>query len=174
MVQSYTTNGIIMIIKSLIRHKHIILYGVSLAVLVFLLKWLQLRFIILDHAFEVYAGAIAVIFTALGIWLALRLTKPRVKTVVVEKEVYINKEIPVSPATEFVLDETALSRSGISKRELEVLQLIARGLSNQEIADHLFVSLNTVKTHSSNLFLKLDVKRRTQAIEKAKRLSLIP
>ena len=168
------TNGITMIIKSLIRHKHIILYGVALAVLVFLLKWLQLRFIILDHAFEVYAGAIAIIFTILGIWLALKLTKPKVKTVVVEKEVYINKEVPVSPATEFVLDEAALSRSGISKRELEVLQLIARGLSNQEIADRLFVSLNTVKTHSSNLFLKLDVKRRTQAIEKAKRLSLIP
>ena len=163
-----------MIVKSLIKHKLIILYGVALAVLLFLLKWLQLRFIIIDHAFEIYGGAIAIIFTALGIWLALKLTKPKVTTVVVEKEVYINREVPVSPAAGFMLNEQALSKSGISKRELEVLQLIAQGFSNQEIADRLFVSLNTVKTHSSNLFLKLDVKRRTQAIEKAKRLSLIP
>jgi two-component system, NarL family, response regulator LiaR len=163
-----------MIVKSLIKHKLIIIYGVALAVLLFILKWLELRFIIMDHAFEVYAGAIAVTFTALGIWLALKLTKPKVTTIVVEKEVYINKEVPAPPNGEFTLNEQALSKSGISKRELEVLQLIAQGLSNQEIADQLFVSLNTVKTHSSNLFLKLDVKRRTQAIEKAKRLSLIP
>ncbi len=163
-----------MIVKSLIKHKLIILYGVALAVLLFLLKWLELRFIIMDHAFEIYAGAIAIIFTSLGIWLALKLTKPKVTTVVVEKEVYIDKEVPVSFNGGFTLNEQALSKSGISKRELEVLQLIARGFSNQEIADHLFVSLNTVKTHSSNLFLKLDVKRRTQAIEKAQRLSLIP
>jgi DNA-binding CsgD family transcriptional regulator len=163
-----------MIVKSLIRHKLIILYGVSLAALLFLLKWLELRFIIIEHSFEVYAGAIALIFTALGIWLALKLTKPKVKTVVVEKEVYINKEIYISNGPGFTLDEEALDKSGLSKRELEVLELIAQGFSNQEIANHLFVSLNTVKTHSSNLFLKLDVKRRTQAIEKAKRLSLIP
>lgn len=163
-----------MILKSLIKHKLIIVYGVALAVLLFLLKWLELRFIIMDHAFEVYAGAIAVIFTALGIWLALKLTKPKVTTIVVEKKVYIDKEVPAPSNGEFTLNEQALSKSGISKRELEVLQLIAQGLSNQEIADNLFVSLNTVKTHSSNLFLKLDVKRRTQAIEKAKRLSLIP
>lgn len=160
--------------KSLLKHKHIVLYGISLAVLLFLLRWLELRFIIIDHAFEVYAGAIAIIFTALGIWLALKLTKPRIKTVVVEKEVYIHKEVPVAQMASPVPDAAALHKSSLSKRELEVLQLIAQGYSNQEIADRLFVSLNTVKTHSSNLFLKLDVKRRTQAIEKAKRLSLIP
>jgi DNA-binding CsgD family transcriptional regulator len=163
-----------MILKSLIKHRLIILYGVALAVLLFLLKWLELRFIIMDHAFEVYAGAIAVIFTALGIWLALKLTKPKITTVVVEKKIYIDKEVPAASSNGFTLDEQALSKSGISKRELEVLQLIAQGLSNQEIADQLFVSLNTVKTHSSNLFLKLDVKRRTQAIERAKKLSIIP
>jgi DNA-binding CsgD family transcriptional regulator len=163
-----------MILKSLIKHRLIILYGVVLAVLLFLLKWLELRFIIMDHAFEVYAGAIAVIFTALGIWLALKLTKPKVTTVVIEKKIYIDKEVPAASSAGFTPDERALSKSGISKRELEVLQLIAQGLSNQEIADQLFVSLNTVKTHSSNLFLKLDVKRRTQAIERAKKLSIIP
>ena len=163
-----------MILQSLIKYRLIILYGVALAVLLFLLKWLELRFIIMNHAFEVYAGAIAVIFTALGIWLALKLTKPKVTTVVVEKKIYIDKEVPAASNHGFTINERALSKSGISKRELEVLQLIAQGLSNQEIADQLFVSLNTVKTHSSNLFLKLDVKRRTQAIERAKKLSIIP
>lgn len=150
------------------------LYGISLAALLFLLKWLELRFIIINHAFEVYAGAIAILFTALGVWLALKLTKPKIRTVVVEKEIYIHKEVYAPPAPVFTFQEEAFNKSGLSRRELEVLQLMAQGLSNQEIADRLFVSLNTVKTHSSNLFLKLDVKRRTQAIEKAKRLSLIP
>jgi DNA-binding CsgD family transcriptional regulator len=150
------------------KHKHVILYGICLALLLFLLKWLELRFVILNHAFEIYIGAIALIFTGLGIWLALKLTKPKVKTVVVEKEVYIPQD------DAFVLNERELEQLGISSRELEVLQLMAEGLSNQEIAGRLFVSLNTVKTHSSRLFEKMDVKRRTQAVEKAKRLRIIP
>ncbi|KAA9353168.1 response regulator transcription factor [Larkinella humicola] len=151
----------------LARNKLIILYGTSLALLLFLVKWLELRFLIINHASEVYIGAIAVLFTALGIWLALKLTKPKIETVVVEKAIYI-------ASTDFVLNENELTKIGLSKRELEVLQLIANGLSNQEIASRLYVSLNTVKTHSSKVLEKLDVKRRTQAIEKAKRLSLIP
>jgi DNA-binding CsgD family transcriptional regulator len=157
-------------VKFLLKHKHTIIYSLSLAILLFVLKWLELRFIIIDHALEIYIGAIAAIFTGLGIWLALKLAKPKVQTVVVEKEVYIHQ----SPASDFNLNETEMNKLGISRRELEVLQLIAEGLSNQEIAARLFVSLNTVKTHSSRIFEKLDVKRRTQAIEKAKRLSLIP
>lgn len=149
-----------------IKHKHSILYGVSLAALLFLLKWLELRFVIFDHGLEVYIGAIAILFTVLGIWLAIKLMKPKIKTVVVEKEIYISN----SP---FILNEKELARLSISKRELDVLQLMAQGLSNREIAEQLFVSLNTVKTHSSNLFLKLDVKRRTQAIEKAKKLGIL-
>lgn len=144
------------------------MYGISLAILLFLLRWLELRFIIFDHALEIYVGAIAIIFTALGIWLALKLTKPKIERVVVEKEIYIEK------AGEFVFNEQAMNRLGISKRELEVLQLMAEGLSNAEIAGRLFVSLNTIKTHASNLFFKLDASRRTQAIEKAKSLKLIP
>jgi len=155
--------------KLLTKNKTILLYGVSLALLLLLLKWLELRFIIFDHAFELYIGAIALIFTGLGIWLALKLTKPRLKTVIVEKEVYINNN-----TDDFVLNEKEIANLGISKRELEVLQLMAEGLSNGEIATQLFVSLNTIKTHTSKLFEKLDAKRRTQAIEKAKRLSLIP
>ncbi|MFN3848881.1 MAG: response regulator transcription factor [Spirosomataceae bacterium] len=147
----------------LTKNKDTILYGISLAVLLFLLKWLEIRFVVINHAFEIYAGIIAVLFTALGIWLSMKLTKPKVQIQVVEKEV----------DEEFVLNENELNRLGLSRRELEVLQLMADGLSNQEIADKLFVSLNTIKTHSSKVFEKLDVKRRTQAIEKAKRLSLI-
>lgn len=150
------------------KYKTILVYGVSLALLLFLLKWLELRFIIFDHSFEVYIGAIAIIFTALGIWLALKLTKPKIKTVIVEKEVFVNS------GDGFALNEDEVARLGISKREMEVLQLMAEGLSNGEIAEKLFVSLHTIKTHSSRLFEKMDVKRRTQAIEKAKRLSLIP
>lgn len=156
--------------KFILKYKHTIIYGLSLAALLFVLKWLELRFIIIDHALEIYIGAIAAIFTGLGIWLALKLAKPKVQTVVVEKQVYV----PQNPAGEFSLNETELNKLGISRRELEVLQLIAEGLSNQEIAARLYVSLNTIKTHSSRIFEKLDVKRRTQAIEKAKRLSLIP
>ena len=150
------------------KNKAILGYSISLALLLFLLKWLELRFIIFDHAFEVYIGAIAIIFTSLGIWLALKLTKPTVKTVVVEKEIYINNN------NGFILNEDEVARLGLSKRELEVLQLMAEGFSNLEIAERLFVSLNTIKTHTSKLFEKMDVKRRTQAIEKAKRISLIP
>jgi DNA-binding CsgD family transcriptional regulator len=152
----------------LLRNKATIVYSISLAFLLFLLKWLELRFIIFDHSFEIYIGFIAVIFTALGIWLALKLSKPKIETVVVEKEVYVTR------SENFVLDTSLVSQLELSKRELEILSLLAQGHSNQEIAGKLFVSLSTVKTHIQNLFEKLDVKRRTQAVEKAKRLSLIP
>jgi DNA-binding CsgD family transcriptional regulator len=152
----------------LIRNKEIILYSISLAFLLFLLKWLELRFIIFDHSFEIYIGFIAIIFTALGIWLAVKLSKPKIETVVVEKEVYVTRN------ENFVLNTSLVAQLELSKRELEILGLLAQGLSNQEIAAKLFVSLSTVKTHIQNLFEKLDVKRRTQAVEKAKRLNLIP
>jgi NarL family two-component system response regulator LiaR len=150
------------------KHKDTILYSISLALLLFFLKWLELRYIIFSHSFEIYAGFIAVIFTSLGIWLALKLSKPKVKTLVVEKEVYITRN------ENFVLDSSLVDQFEISKRELEILGLMAQGHSNEEIGAKLFVSLSTVKTHIQNLFVKLDVKRRTQAVEKAKRLNLIP
>ena len=156
-----------MTLNYLSKHRSIIIYGSSLAALLFLLKWLEWRFIIVNYAFEIYAGFIAVIFTALGIWLALKLSKPKTTILTVEKGIRAS-------ANNFVLNERALNEMGISKRELEVLVLMAHGLSNQEIAQRLFVSLNTIKTHSSKVFEKLEVQRRTQAIEKAKRLSLIP
>ena len=151
-----------------LRNKSIIIYSVSLAALLFLLKWLELRFIIFNHSFEIYIGFIAAIFTALGIWLAVKLSKPKIETVVVEKEIYVQRN------ENFVLDTSLVAQLELSKRELEILNLLARGYSNQEIATKLLVSVSTVKTHIQNLFEKLDVKRRIQAVEKAKRLNLIP
>jgi DNA-binding CsgD family transcriptional regulator len=150
------------------KHKTTIVYSISLAVLIFLLKWLELRFIIFDHAFEIYIGFIAIIFTSLGIWLALKLSKPKIETVVVEKEVYVTRN------ENFIRNTALISQLELSKRELDILNLMAQGHSNEEIAAKIFVSLSTVKSHNQNLFVKLDVKRRTQAIEKAKRLNLIP
>jgi two-component system, NarL family, response regulator LiaR len=148
-------------------YKLILLYGVSLAALLFLMRWLEFRLLVISHATELYVSAIAIVFLVLGIWVAKQLTKP--KTVLVEKTVY------VSPSSEnFERNEKALEELGISKRELEVLELIAQGFSNNEIAERLFVSLNTIKTHSSKLFEKLEVNRRTQAVEAAKRLGIIP
>ena len=136
----------------------VLIYGAALAGLVALLKYVEYRFIVRDFSLEFYVGVIAVMFTGLGIWAGPKLTRRKVDL--------------VNP--NFVLNESELERLGISKREHEVLELIARGHSNQEIADKLFVSVNTVKTHLSNLFLKLDAARRTQAIQKAKELRLIP
>ncbi|PWS31599.1 response regulator transcription factor [Pedobacter paludis] len=154
------------ILNFFIRYKIVILYGIVLAMLLFLLKWLELQFIVSNYSFEIYAGSIAVMFTALGIWLALKLTKP--KTILIEREIYTERP------NVFILNEKELAKLNISKRELDVLQLMAFGLSNQEIASKLFVSLNTIKTHTTKIFEKLNVKRRTQAIEVAKRLSIIP
>src|SRR3954470_19813962 len=118
----------------LLRNKSTIVYSISLAFLLFLLKWLELRFIIFDHSFEIYIGFIALIFTALGIWLALKLSKPKVETLVVEKEVYVTRN-------DFVLNTSLVSQLELSKRELEILGLLAQGHSNQEIAANLFVSV---------------------------------
>ncbi len=149
------------------NHKEILIYGFSLAMLLVLLKWLEAHFIVFNYRLDIFIGCIAIIFTALGIWLALKLSKPKVETRVIEKEIYIETTPPGE------INQKEIDRLGISKREMDVLTLMADGLSNEEIAEKLFVSLNTVKTHSSNLYVKLDVKRRTQATEKARRLKLI-
>jgi two-component system, NarL family, response regulator LiaR len=141
--------------------KTILFYGLALAALVFLLKMLEYRYLVHDLSVEFYISVVASLFTVVGIWLGLKLTRKK-------------KIVMVAAPVDFNVDESLLRQTGISKREYEVLELMARGYSNQEIADKLFVSLNTVKTHSSNLFVKLDAKRRTQAIQKAKELALIP
>jgi DNA-binding CsgD family transcriptional regulator len=153
--------------------KHILLYAVAMAMLLLLLQWMQYRLLILDHAMEIYITGIAIMFTILGVWLAKKLSRP--KTKIITETVVVEKQVPVyRDRGSFSPDKEMIDTLGLSQRELEVLALMAEGASNQEIADRLFVSLNTIKTHSSRMFEKLDVKRRTQAIEKAKRFNIIP
>lgn len=149
------------------KTKHIIIYGFSLAILVFALKWLQWKYLIVDNSLDIYIGLIAVFFTVLGIWVAKQLTKPKIHTVVVEKEVVV----PLSE--DFTINEFELNKLNLSNREYEVLRLLTRGYSNAAIAEDLSLSLSTIKTHVSNLFVKMAVRSRAQAIEKAKRLRLV-
>jgi len=139
-------------------NKILVVYGILLAVLVSLLRYLEYRYLLRDISIEVYISIIAIFFTSLGIWLALRILK--------------NK----SSEYNFILlpeNIKAAEIHKISERELEVLHLISRGYSNMEIANILYVSVNTVKTHTSNLYSKLNVKRRTAAISKARNLNLL-
>jgi len=145
--------------------RHILIYGLIGGLLIATLKMIEYRFLVVEHSIEIYGALIALVFAILGISLGLKLTK--------KKEVVVVKEIPVS-TEQFVLNETKLDELRITRRELEILQLIALGMSNHEIAEKLFVSENTVKTHSSRLFDKLSAKRRTQAVQIAKQHRLIP
>ena len=149
--------------------KHLLIYGLCGGLLIVLLKVIEYRFLIIERSLEIYGGLIALLFAGLGIWLGLKLTK--------KKETVVVKEVPVEvivPREPFVLDQTRQHQLGITGREMEILYLIAGGLSNREIAEKLFVSENTVKTHSSRLFDKLSAKRRTQAVQIAKEQKLIP
>ncbi len=138
--------------------KSIILYGIAMAALMGILKFAEYRFFVRDLSLELYLGLVAVLFIGLGVWVGRRLTRVKI----------INAELA------FTVDDAELKRLCITKREYEVLGLIAQGMSNKEIAERLFVSISTIKTHTSNLFIKLDVSRRTQALQKAKELQIIP
>lgn len=139
-----------------------IFYGIGLGLLLILLRMIEYQFLIRTHIFEIYGGLIALLFTALGIWAGFKLT---------QKRTLETTFIPEKITTEF--DEGKFKAFNISKREYEVLELMTEGLSNQEIADRLFVSLNTIKTHSARLFEKLEVNSRVKAINKAKELGII-
>jgi DNA-binding CsgD family transcriptional regulator len=146
--------------------RDILLYGVCGGVLIVILKLTEYRFLFVEHSVEIYGALVATLFAGLGIWLGLTLTK--------KKPSIIIKEIPAADASPFAVDQARVDQLGITARELEILGLIAAGLSNREIADRLFVSENTVKTHSSRLFDKLGAKRRTQAVQIGKTARLIP
>jgi ATP/maltotriose-dependent transcriptional regulator MalT len=146
--------------------RDILLYGLSGGLLILILKLTEYRFLVIEHSVEIYGALIAALFAALGIWLGLTLTRKKTSIII--------KEIPVQPSEPFVADEARLAELAITPRELEILALIAAGLSNREIAARLFVSENTVKTHSSRLFDKLGAQRRTQAVQIAKTSHLIP
>ena len=146
--------------------KHILIYGLCGGALILLLKLVEYRFLVVEHSIEIYGGLIALLFAVLGIWLGLKLTKT--------KETVVVKEVLLPAPASFTLNQARLRELGITRRELEILELIAGGLSNREIAEKLFVSENTVKTHSSRLFDKLSAKRRTQAVQLGKEFGLIP
>lgn len=142
--------------------KTVFLYCALLAILAILLRVLEYRFFVRELSIEIYVGLVAVLFSLLGIWVGLKIVNRRHNTARFQESLQ-----------DIVIDPEKLRSYGISDRELDVLQLMARGYSNQEIADKLFVSLHTIKTHCSNLYSKLDVKRRTQAIQKAREMSAV-
>jgi two-component system, NarL family, response regulator LiaR len=144
--------------------KHVLLYGLLLGVLIAALQLIEYRWLVVEHSVEIYGGLVAAVFASVGIWLGLKLTR---RTVVV-------REIMVPAPINFVRDQSKLESLGITPRELEILELIAEGLSNKEIAARVYVSENTVKTHSSRVFDKLGARRRTQAVQLGKELRLIP
>ncbi len=146
--------------------KHVLLYGLLCGILIAGLKFIEYRWLVVEHSIEIYGGLVAAVFAAVGIWLGLRLTR-KVETVVV-------REVMVPAPENFTRDDEAVASLGLTPRELEILELIAQGLSNKEIAAKVFVSENTVKTHSGRVFEKLGAKRRTQAVQRGKELKLIP
>jgi DNA-binding CsgD family transcriptional regulator len=146
--------------------RHVLIYGLIGGMVIALLKWSEYRFLVIEHSIEIYGGLIAATFAVLGIWLGLKLTKTRERIVV--------KEVPVPVGDRFVLDDSKREALGITPRELEILELMAQGMSNREIAAKLFVSENTVKTHSSRVFDKIGAKRRTQAVQLGKQFGLLP
>lgn len=147
--------------------RHILLYGLAVGALVFGLKWLQWNFLIVDNAIDIYVGLIAIVFTVLGVWIALQLTAPKKQTVFVEKPILVEQP------KKFVLNKTELQRLNLTNREYQILQLLAQGYSNAHIADQLFLSLSTIKTHVSNLYSKMEVKNRFQAMTKAKAMEIV-
>jgi len=132
-----------------------LLYGCTLAVAAFALEWLQYKYAARAHATDTYIFLIAVGFTALGVWVGSKLTAR-------------------TPPGPFEKNAAALASLGVTGREYEVLTLLAAGCANKEIARRLALSPNTVKTHLARLYEKLEVKRRTQAVQKVRELALIP
>ena len=152
--------------------KHLAIYGVCGGLLIVAMQYVEYRFLVLQHSVEIYGALIAAAFATVGIWLGLTLTGRKV--VIKEVPVEVTVEVPVpAPAGPFTANAARIEALGITPRELEVLQLIAEGLSNKEMAERLFVSENTVKTHASRVFDKLGASRRTQAVQLAKSQGLL-
>ncbi len=155
--------------------RHALIFGLVGGLLIATLQYTEYRFVIIEHSVELYSALVAILFAAFGIWLGLRITRSRetvretIRETIVVKEVLVPAEAPVQEKVSF-----APNTLGITPRELEILALIARGLSNREIATQLFVSENTVKTHCARTFDKLGAARRTQAVQRGKELGLLP
>ena len=146
--------------------RQVVLYGAAGGVLIALLKLIEYKHFVHEYPSSIYGGLVALIFTALGIYFGLRWTRA--------KQVVVIREVPVRMDGPFIFNAERLKDVGLTAREHEILGLIAQGLSNREIGEKLFVSENTVKTHSSRLFEKMQVNRRVQAVQKGKEMGLIP
>lgn len=142
-----------------------LLYGIGAGLLIAALRLIEYRFLVVEHSIELYGGLVALVFAGVGVWLGLSLTKT--------KEVVVVREVAV-PVPAFVRNDARVAELGVTPRELEILEQIASGKSTRQIAGALFVSENTVKTHTSRLFDKLGVNRRTQAVRVGRQLALIP
>lgn len=152
--------------KPLSIARPITVFGLVGGAVILLLKSIEYRYLILEHSFEVYGGIVALVFVVLGIWFGLTLTKT--------PETIVIKEVSVPAASQFTRNPAGVEAAGLTPRELQILELIAGGLSNKEIAERIFVSENTVKTHSKRLFEKLNARRRTQAVAVGKELGILP
>jgi NarL family two-component system response regulator LiaR len=153
--------------------RHVLIFGLVGGLLIAILQYSEYRFVVIEHSVEIYGALVAILFATFGIWLGLRIARRRepAQSVVV-REVLVPAEAgAAAPFTRNTVNQQSL---GITDRELEILTLIARGLSNREIATELFVSENTVKTHCARAFEKLGAARRTQAVQRCKELALLP
>ena len=157
-----------------VMRKQVLIFGLVGGVLVTLLQWTEFHFVVLEHSVAIYGVLIAILFAGAGIWLGTRLLAPRerIRERIVDRIVEIS--VPSAPTPSSAADDAVRERLGITPRELEVLELVARGLSNREIGETLFVSENTVKTHCSRAFDKLGARRRTEAVQRSKELGLLP
>ncbi len=154
--------------------KIVLVYGILGGVLIAALNLIEYRFLVLEHSLEIYGGLVAAVFSSLGIWLGLKLTRARETVVVREVRVPVEVQVPVHVSGPFVRSEKQRQQLGITPRELEILEALASGLSNREIAGRLNLSENTVKTHTSRVLTKLSARRRTQAVQRAREAELIP
>jgi two-component system, NarL family, response regulator LiaR len=159
--------------------RHVLIFGLVGGILIAILQYTEYRFVVIEHSVELYGALVAILFASFGIWLGLRITRSRetIRETVVVREVLVPAEasVPIAPSPAPFAPNLARQQTlGITARELEILTLVARGLSNREIATQLFVSENTVKTHCARAFDKLGAARRTQAVQRGKELGLLP
>jgi DNA-binding NarL/FixJ family response regulator len=148
----------------------VLIYGVSGGLLIAALRFAEYRFVVVEHSIEIYGALIAAVFAGVGVWLGLTITRKEI----VKEQVVVFKEVPAPADAPFAVNEARQRELAITPRELEILGLLARGMSAREMAAALFVSENTVKTHTARLFEKLGVNRRIKAVEAGRTFGLIP
>lgn len=153
--------------------RDLLILGCAGGVLIALLRWSEYQFLVIDHSVEIYAALVAIVFAGLGIWLGVKLTRPR-RGAAEAAQPDGMEPVQAPGGQPFVPDDKRRDHLGITRREMEILELVAQGMSNREIAAKLFVSENTVKTHCSRAFDKLGARRRTQAVQMGKKFGLLP